>query len=578
MIENMRKYTGLMVVVFVLLGAGFLFTMNDIGTGRGGGGGSGPAVIEVYGQSIDEMEYQRRGERTLQLASELGLSNYVNFLMIPDVQQLQMAFRFGINYYAMVNRNLTREDVNRFVVNRITLQRAMDEMGLYASEEEVTDFLKTSRRFAPAGQYDAGEYATFVDKRLGRLGMTEKHLREVVRESICLNKLVQLVGAGLSSPRSAEQDLAEARAQTVTLARVVFNRDDFVEKENPTEEEIKAYWDAHKDAYKTEEKRRVSYILLDVPEDMKKKPVEDARDGDKAGEGTAESNAEKDRKEAEAKAKKTEEEKLKKARTAVMREIEKISDSIIQKINDKQVLDLEAIAKEHGHGLTKTGLFTRASAPEELKDLTLRSSTAHARHLLDVAFSMPMGSDKYDLVSKPYAVGENAWIIFRLDEVIEPVLLDYAAARAKARANLIGENATKKVKKAAEEARGKILAAMKDGKTFDAAAKELGLTPVQVGPYSATGIPPKNEPSYRQLHQVASSLNPGDVSEAIHENDRSLVVFVEKREIEDTEENKSTVDSMVDASRGEFMVRAFLNWRNAQFEKAKVSGPFTENK
>ena len=37
MIENMRKYTGLMVVVFVLLGAGFLFTMNDIGTGNSGG-------------------------------------------------------------------------------------------------------------------------------------------------------------------------------------------------------------------------------------------------------------------------------------------------------------------------------------------------------------------------------------------------------------------------------------------------------------------------------------------------------------------------------------------------------------
>ncbi|HCC21101.1 MAG TPA: hypothetical protein DEP88_07635 [Verrucomicrobiales bacterium] len=583
MIENMRKYTALMIIVFVLLIAGFLFTMGPT-SGSGAGGGSGPAVLEVYGLSIDEQEYYRRGDRTLQLSSELGLHFYVNFLIAPDIQQLMQAnqlMRYGYaNYYVTMSRNLDQQDFNRFITNRATLQRAMSEMGLYASEEEVTQSLKTSQRFAPNGQYNALDYTAFVDKRLGRLGMTEKYLREIVRESICLNKLIQLVGGGLSAPRTAVQDQQEARNQSITLARITLDRDDFVEKENPSEEEIKAYWEVHQDAYKTKEQRRVSYILLDQPETPEQEDKKTSSE-DKAATETAkidaENDAEKNRKEAEEKAKKAVEEKKKAARIAVMRDVEAISDKIVQKINDKLPLDFEAISAEYNQTLVKSDLFTQDSPPAELKDLSLRGNSARGRNILDEVFSMAMTSDPYDLVSKPFRVGETGWIIFRLDEIIEPALLDYTAARAKARAQLISENATKKVKNAADEARVKILASMKSGKGFDVAAKELGFTPIQIGPYSTDGIAPKNEPSYRQLHQTASGLNIGDVSEAIHENDRSLIIFVENREIEDTEQNKNMVDSMVESSKGELTVRSFMNWRDSQFQKAKVSGTFAQN-
>ena len=83
MIENMRKYTVLMAVVFVLLGAGFLFTMNNSTSSRGAGGGSGPTVLEVYDRALDQQEYRRMGDATLQLASDAGLHSYVNFLIIP---------------------------------------------------------------------------------------------------------------------------------------------------------------------------------------------------------------------------------------------------------------------------------------------------------------------------------------------------------------------------------------------------------------------------------------------------------------------------------------------------------------
>lgn len=586
MIENMRKYTGLMVVVFVLLGAGFLFTMNDIGTSSGGGAGSGPTYLEANGRSLDRQEYIRMGDSTLQLASEAGLHTYVNFLLVPDARQLQQAMqlmRYGYpNYYVTMGRNLTSQDFNRFIANRIIIQKAINDMGIYASEEEVTETIKTSQRFAPGGKFNEAEYATFIDKRLGKLGMTEKNLREIVRENLCVNKLIEIVGGGLLAPRNAVRDQLEAQAQTVTLARVVFNRDDFVEKENPTEEEIKAYWETHQDAYKTDEQRRINYVLLNLPpapEEKKPAPTPPLPPTATEEQKTAHAAAEKARKEAEAKAKAEKAEARAEEGKKLARLINKIGDDIYNSEEDKKPLDFEAILTDNGQKLIKSALFTKSTAPKELADLTFRENTNRGQKLTDAIFAHSNTSkEPYDLVSDPLPVGEHGWIIFTLEEVIEPELLDYTAARAKARANLIGENADKKVKEAAKAARDAIVELMKSGKGFDAAAKEKGLVPVQVGPYSLGGVPPKDEPSHRQLHQTASGLNPGEVSATIDENDRSLFIYVDKREIEDTEESKRRIDFSIENNKGELMILTFLNWLNHQYDEANVKGRATEDR
>ena len=584
MIENMRKYTGLMIVVFVLLLAGFLFTMGPTANSGGGGGmGSGPTVLEVHGRALDQQSYRRMGESTLELASEAGLHTYVNFLMVPDARQLQQAMqlmRYGYpNYYRTMGRNLTSQDFNRFIANRIIVQKTIEEMGIYASDEEVTETIKTSQRFSPDGKFNEADYATFVDKRLGKLGMTEKDLREIVRENLCLNELIQIIGGGLLAPRNAVSDQLEAQAQTVTLARIVFNRDDYVEKEKPTEEEIKAYWETHQDAYKTEEQRRINYILLtrpSEPEEKKAVPTPPLAADATPEQQVAHAAAETARLEAEAKAKGTQAELRAKAGKKLTKLINTIGDDIYNSEEDKKPLDFDVVLTKHEQKATKSALFTQADMPKEIAELNLRGNVNRGKSLAQAIFEDSFDKDPYDNVSDALPVGEHGWIIFTLEEVVEPELLDYAAARDKARAQLISENATKKVKEAAKAARDSIVELMKTGKGFDAAAKEKGLVPVQVGPFSMGGVPPKDEPSHRQLHQTASGLNPGEVSEPIDENDRSLFVYVDKREIEDTEESKRRIDFAIENNKGELMTLTFLNWINHQYAGAEVKGLSTE--
>ena len=162
-------------------------------------------------------------------------------------------------------------------------------------------------------------------------------------------------------------------------------------------------------------------------------------------------------------------------------------------------------------------------------EMCIRDSGASNRNrpLASVIFEVQTSEKEYDLVSDPQPVGANGWIVFKLEEVVEPVVLDYAVARDRARAQLIGENGTEKVKQAAKDGRDAVLTLMKDGKDFDTAAREKGFTPVQVGPYSPSSVaPPKDEPSAQQLHGIASGLNAGDVSETIDEQDRSLFIYV----------------------------------------------------
>ncbi|MCP5535732.1 MAG: SurA N-terminal domain-containing protein [Akkermansiaceae bacterium] len=583
MIENMRKYTGLMVVVFILLGAGFLFTMNDIGTSSGGGMGSGPTYLEAAGRSLDQQEYRRMGDSTLQLASEAGLHTYVNFLMVPDARQLQQAMqlmRYGYpNYYITMGRNLTSQDFNRFIANRIIIQKAIEDMGIYASDEEVSETIKTSQRFAPDGKFNEADYATFVDKRLGKLGMTEKDLREVVRENLCLNKLIEIIGGGLLAPRNAVRDQLEAQLQTITLARIVFNRDDFVEKEDPTEEEIKAYWETHQDAYKTEEQRRINYFLIDLPAAEKEElpaPIPPLAADATEEQKKAHAEADKARTEAIAKAKAEKDEANAKAGKELRKQINDISQKVYDRMEDKLPLNFEEILAESNHTLVKTGLFTQANMPKEIADLTLRGNVNQGRSLAEEIFGTANSKDPYDLISDPLPVGEHGWIIYTLEEVVVPELLDYAAARNKARAQLIAENGSKKVKEAAKAARDAIVELMKSGKSFDAAAKEKGLVPVQVGPFSLSGVAPKDEPSFRLLHQKASGLNPGEVSETIDENDRSLFFYVDKREIEDTEESKRRIDFSIENNKNELMILTFLNWINHQYQSAEVKGLATQ--
>ncbi|MGB0992544.1 MAG: SurA N-terminal domain-containing protein [Akkermansiaceae bacterium] len=564
----MRKYTGLMAVVFVLLGAGFLFTMNSFNNTSGRGGGQ--TVLEVDGQSLDNGDYDRMSYRTLQLCDEIGLGLYSNLLLVPDHRQLSGALQnynyFRVSYHQRFGRGLQRSDFNRFLAKRLILQNAMEEFGIYADDAEVFDAIQKLPAFTTReGKFNAEAFNTFKEKRLGKLGLTQKELYQVVRENLCLTKLVQIIGGGLQPPRSAAQASVDAQNQIITLAKVEFKKENFTAAQKPTEEEVKAYWEETKDNYTTDERRRISYVLLNLPpaakEDAVTPPANETPEAKKA------------REEAEAKARDAKALARKEAGKKLKKQINEIYKEVVASHSSKKPLDFPAIVAEKKQQLVKTELFSQENLPAALKELTLRNISARGQSLGENIFRSDMGSDDYERLSEPLPVGEHGWVIYLLEEVESPTLLDFEAAKKEVREALIEKNATASFKQAAKDGRAAILEAMKAGKDFDTAAREKGFTPVQVGPFSLKGTPPKDEPNFRELHSLASRLNPGEVSEVQDGVELSFFIYVDKREIEDSEESKTRVDNEIDGGKSDLMIRTFVNWMNSRYKAAKVSGP-----
>ena len=554
-----------MAVVFILLAIGFLFTMNDTGGSQSASIGGAPTVLQAYGKSLDQQAYDRMGSRTLQLASAAGLNTYINYLMIPRVRDLQQFNQYQANYYNVSRSSLTANEIDRFVANRIIVQKAFADMGLYASEEEVSEEIKSLPGFAPAGEFNASAYSNFIQNGIGNLGMTEKDLREVVRESICLRKFASIIGGDLPETVSAMRSQFEAQMQTVTFSRVSFELADFIKKESPAEQDIKSYWESHQDAYQSNETRRINYVLIDVPtrpEAPQSELAEDATDEQKAAKEASDKAAN------AAKA-----EQLASDVKALKREMNELSQTFYDRIDEKKPLEFEKVIAEHGKTIVKTALFSEQQLPAELSQYNnLRGSVNQSSSLANAIFELSQSDDPYDLISDPLPVGANGWIIFTLEEIVEPTLLSYEDAKEAARTDFVAENARTQLKEAAQEAHKQITQSISDSQTFDTLAKQQGYTPIQIGPYSIISTPPVGEPSYRELHQTAASLNPGDISEVVDELTRSYFIQLTSRELETSEENDTRIQAAVDQSADAMIPSVFINWINHQYTEADVKG------
>ena len=121
MLETFRKYTISMIVVLVVVFVGLVF----FGAGSSGFGISGPAVLEAYGRKFDQRQLRKFEERHTRLITRLSLS------APGDTQALGEYARILAGSSGLGGSS------KDFVINRLTLQKAMADFG----------------RFWPAGLY-----------------------------------------------------------------------------------------------------------------------------------------------------------------------------------------------------------------------------------------------------------------------------------------------------------------------------------------------------------------------------------------------------------------------------------------
>lgn len=547
MIENIRKYTGLMIVVFVILFISFFFL--DSRSVRNMGGGH--AILKIAGRTYNDKEFNSLGKGAFELTSNLARSG--------DFGLYQ--FLMGLSTGAT-----SQEDASeKFFVGRMILRQAKEEFGVYPGEEEISAYLRTLRVFAgPDQKFDPETYRNFIEKGMGRLGLTEKDLRELASDVLASKKINAIVGSGLGVDRAAVAKNLALENQQITGELAKLELSPFEDKIQPTEEEIKKYWETISDSFTTEPRRKFTYIIA-----TPSLPVEPKAD---APESIADATASDDVKKAAAK--KKDEEKAKRAtefaeaRRKKQLELDSLVDDFLFKLEEQKGAGFEELAKANGWEVKTSELFARSTTPKDL-DVSLRASSRGGK-AVDQLFLIKETSDPFSKISEAIAIGENQWIVARIDGEEKSRTKTYEEARADARAQYIVEKAAEAMKTATNDAVTKIKASLVAGKSFSDAAKEAGIPTTKAFSAITSTYKPDGANEPKNLFEASRNIDPGAVADIIIESDRSFILFVAKREVVKEANAAARIDGEVASRTTENETIAFASWIAARTEAAKV--------
>lgn len=544
MIENLRKYTVLIVVLFVLVIIGFV--MMDANTMQKSQGGT--PVLKIAGRTYSDGDVIKHGDSGFKATQFLS----------------QPGFTFDFEIYKFLsalqgNAATEYEAAENFFINRLLIRAAKEDYGIHPSDNEIETTIRQMRAFTGQdGEFSQEQYSNFINRGLSPLGLREADIRDLASDIIIFRKLNEILGTGLSTDRDmvAKELAIDEQRINAKLAKI-----DIAPIKTaivPTEDEIKTYWETVRDAFRTDEKRKFAYFIVKsapAPLPAEIAPLaENADDAAKTEHTTkvAERNA-----------------AVAEIQRQARLEVGKKVDGFLYKLETQKDLNFKDLAKTDGFELKSTELVAKSGAPEELQ-AAIRSSSNPEGTAADVLFGLTVTSDPLSKITD-VAIGENDWLVAYVDEIEVSRVKTFDEAKQDATAQLIADKAATALTKAANEANEKIKTALAEGKSFEEAAKSAGIESEILALTESTQRAELDPAKYPAgFFNAAKYIAPGALTEPIIETDRAFIVLVEKREFVTDANTQDMIDSQLSRVNDGTGYAAFTSWLNKKTEAANV--------
>ena len=462
MITILRRHHKWLMIVIAILAIPFIFyfsktdfsAIHQADVGR------------IYDRPVTNIEFQR-GVRMLTLAQMLGLSQLVQDLMMRPMSEND----------AYVN----------FTFNRLVLDREASALGIRPSSSEIVAFVKTLMPFQGTSGFDINKYTEFTQNRLPALGFTEAQLEELVSDQLILNRLKDLLGAGLHVSDSESAEYYDQAYGKLHIALVRFREEDFQKDVKITDEEIAKYFEAHKAELKTDEKRKVEFVAFSFGEAEKKL----------AG----------------------------KERIDALQKLANRSNDFVQAMLEKGA-KFSDVAAKFNVPVATTGEFTPTAPDPQL---------ASTPQLTQYAFQLKPEEPVSDAIQGP----DGFYVLHLLGATpSRPLTLDEAKPK-------ISETLSKERLKQLIAARGADVArtvreAAKAGTPLDKALSQMGLQAERIPPFAIVEKPPAKPeeakdkkpdvPDLATIKSAVRELNPGDSTDFVATDKGGLVAVLESRD------------------------------------------------
>lgn len=156
-------------------------------------------------------------------------------------------------------RALRAEMLDMLITERLLTQYA-EEGGLYVSEQQLDQLIVTLPEFQDAqGRFDRDLFRN----RLASAGFTPLSFRQQLAVDLKRQQVQQGLAASGFTLEEERERLAELQRQTRSFRHHALTRDDLAAAPEVTEQDLQAYYDAHRDDYRRPEQVKVNYVVLD---------------------------------------------------------------------------------------------------------------------------------------------------------------------------------------------------------------------------------------------------------------------------------------------------------------------------
>jgi peptidyl-prolyl cis-trans isomerase D len=498
MIRTINKHQRWLMIVIGILAIPFIFYFNktDLGAQHSG------RFARIYDRDVTSVEYTRY-KRLCDLARQLGMFNFL--------QDLTVGAQTEAGFYT------------QFTLNLIILRHEAARLGIRPGQAEIVDVVRNLRLFRGPSGFDANRYDEVVQNLLPSMGFGEAQLEELASDEFCMNRIRDLVAAGVSvSPAESNATFEQVYGKvTASVARL--RLEDFAKNVSVTDDDVRRYYEAHKPDFKTEEKRKVEFVSLALTDEQKK---------------------------------------LKgKERIDVLQKVADRANDFTQALLEKGA-DFKQVAAKFQLPVRETGEFTAATPDPALKA---------DPQLVAAAFQLT----PQEPISDAIQAGDGFHIL-HLTGVVEPRPLTLEEAKPKNVDAIKMQRAREMVLNKGAQAAHELRETLRSGAPLNFALEKVNLKAEKIPPFSvADEITAKPEPEkaekepgdLRAIKQAAGDLNAGEVSEFLPTNDGGFIAIVEKREPPDearVRENKAAFEERFLGNKRKLV---FFEWlRNRQSE------------
>lgn len=165
----------------------------------------------------------------------------------------------------------SRRFLDSLISKRVIVQEA-ERLGLGASDGELRE--KLLKQFSDASGQFVG-YDRYKESITSRYGDVETFENEM-RDSIAQEKLRAFVTASVNVSDEEVRDEFKRRNTTFDVSYVSLSADKLAEKIQPSDEELRSYYESHKTDYRyLEPQKKVKYLFIDTEKAGSKLPISD---------------------------------------------------------------------------------------------------------------------------------------------------------------------------------------------------------------------------------------------------------------------------------------------------------------